>query len=155
MTISEVASRSGLNASAIRFYENAGLLPRPMRAGGRRIYDAPILERLAVLQRARVCGFTLAEIKQLFHGFREGTPPSQRWQTLARKKLVELDELAGEIAVMKDMLSRTCECRDFQECGQRILRRAAEEGQAPRGSFFRSGRKAVSRPITGRNEQTR
>ena len=126
MTISEVGRRSGLNASAIRYYEREGLLPRATRAGGRRLYDDSILERLAVLQRARTCGFTLGEIKQLFHGFREGTPPSQRWQTLARKKLVELDVLTGQIAVMKKMLRKTCECRDLEECGQRILRRNAE-----------------------------
>jgi MerR family redox-sensitive transcriptional activator SoxR len=122
MTIGEVASRSGLNASAIRFYEKEGLLPKPGRSGGRRQYDAPILERLAVLQRARDCGFTLPEIRHLFTGFREGTPPSQRWQTLARKKLVELDELTRKIAVMKTYLTRSCDCRDLQECGQRILR---------------------------------
>jgi MerR family redox-sensitive transcriptional activator SoxR len=126
MTITQVADRSGLNASAIRFYEKEGLLPKAARSGGRRSYEASILERLAVLQRARDCGFTLAEIKQLFHGFREGTPPSERWQTLARRKLVELNVLSRQIAVMKKMLRKTCECRDLQECGQRILRRAAE-----------------------------
>jgi DNA-binding transcriptional MerR regulator len=126
MTIGEVASRSGLAASAIRFYEKEGLLPRPARAGGQRRYEVSILERLAVLQRARDCGFTLTEIKHLFHGFREGTPASQRWQALARKKLVELDVLARQIAVMKRMLRKTCECRDLQECGRRILRKATE-----------------------------
>ncbi|HEY1494251.1 MAG TPA: MerR family transcriptional regulator [Candidatus Solibacter sp.] len=121
MTIGEVASRSGLNASAIRFYEKQGLLPKPGRSGGRRQYDASILERLAVLQRARDCGFTLPEIRHLFTGFREGTPPSQRWQTLARRKLVELDELTRKIEVMKKYLAKSCECRDLQECGRRIL----------------------------------
>ena len=123
MTIGEVAKRSGLNASAIRFYESEGLLPRAARAGGRRHYDGGILERLAVLQRARDCGFTLTEIKHLFHGFREGTPPSERWQTLARKKLAELDALTRQIAAMKKVLRRNCACRDLQECGRRILRK--------------------------------
>jgi MerR family redox-sensitive transcriptional activator SoxR len=122
MTIGEVASRSGLKASAIRFYEMEGLLPKPERTGGRRCYDASILERLAVLQHARDCGFTLPEIKHLFTGFREGTPPSQRWQTLARKKLIELDELTRKIAAIKRLLRKSCECRDLQECGRRILR---------------------------------
>ena len=122
MKIGEVASRSGLNASAIRFYEKEDLLPRPARIGGRRCYDSSILERLAVLQRARDCGFTLLEIRRLFTGFREGTPPSQRWQTLARKKLIELDELTRKIAVMKKYLAKSCDCPDLQECGRRILR---------------------------------
>ena len=126
MTIGEVARQSGLNASAIRFYESQGLLPKPARAGGQRRYDASALERLAVLQRARDCGFTLAEIKHLFHGFREGTPPSERWQTLAHKKLAELEVLARKIAVMQELLQRkSCDCRDLQECGRKILRKAA------------------------------
>ena len=131
MTIGEVASRSGLKASAIRFYEMEGLLPKPERAGGggRRCYDASILERLAVLQHARDCGFTLPEIKHLFTGFREGTPPSQRWQMLARKKLVELDALTRKIAVMKRLLGKSCDCRDLQECGRRILRNANAAAQ--------------------------
>ena len=121
MTIGEVAHRAGLSASAIRYYESRGLLPRPVRTGGRRHYDSGILERLAVLQRARDCGFTLTEIKQLFHGFREGTPPSERWQTLARRKLAELDELTRQIEKMRRLLLKRCECRDLEECGRRIL----------------------------------
>ena len=52
MTIGEVAKRSGLQTSAIRYYERAGLLPKPARLGGQRRYDRSILRALAVL-RAR------------------------------------------------------------------------------------------------------
>src|ERR1700690_541131 len=82
MTIGQVAEESGFAASAIRYYEQIGVLPRPVRAGGRRQYDRSILERLAVLERAKACGLSLAEMRQLFYGFREGTPPSERWRTL-------------------------------------------------------------------------
>src|SRR3954470_18447409 len=115
MTIGQVAKESGLAASAIRFYETAGLLPKAGRIGGRRQYDPSILERLAVLERAKACGFTLAEARKLFYGFREGTPPSERWQTLARRKIAELDELSRKIAAMKAMLRRSCACRDLGE----------------------------------------
>ena len=121
MTIGQVAEQSGLAASAIRFYEKAGLLPRPSRIGGRRQYDPSILERLAVVDRAKTCGFTLTEIRQLFYGFREGAPPSERWQTLARRKIIELDEMARKIAATKESLERSCTCNDFAECGKRIL----------------------------------
>jgi MerR family redox-sensitive transcriptional activator SoxR len=129
MTIGQVAKESGLAASAIRFYEQAGVLPKPMRIGGRRKYDLSILERLAVLERAKVCGFSLAETRQLFYGFREGAPPSERWQTLARRKIVELDDLARKIVAMKEMLQRPCACKDLAECGRRIFakKRAARE----------------------------
>jgi MerR family redox-sensitive transcriptional activator SoxR len=126
MTIGEVATRSGLTASAIRYYEQEGLLPRPARIGGKRRYDPAILEKLAVVERAKACGFSLAETRQLFYGFREDTPPSQRWQALARKKIAELDELARKIAATRDMLQRPCECRDLAECGRRIVRQPAQ-----------------------------
>ena len=121
MTIGQVAKGSGLAASAIRYYEQAGLLPKPQRIGGRRQYDWSILERLAVLQRARACGFSLAEARRLFYGFREDAPPSARWRTLAVCKIAELDELTRKIAAMKDLLERPCTCRDLAECGRRIM----------------------------------
>jgi MerR family redox-sensitive transcriptional activator SoxR len=121
MTIGQVAKESGFAASAIRYYEQTGLLPRPARIGGRRQYSPSILERLAVLDRARACGFTLAETRQLFYGFREGVPPSERWQTLARRKIAELDELARKIDATRELLQRPCACRDLAECGRRLM----------------------------------
>jgi len=129
MTIGQVAKESGFAASAIRFYEQAGVLPRPFRTGGRRQYDSSVFERLAVLERAKACGFSLDEMRQLLYGFREGTAPSERWRALARRKIAELDELSGKIAATKDLLQRTCACKDLAECGRRILakKRAARE----------------------------
>jgi MerR family redox-sensitive transcriptional activator SoxR len=121
MTIGQVAKESGLPASAIRFYERAGVLPKAVRVGGRRQYDASILERLAVLDRAKACGFSLAEARQLFYGFRQDSPPSERWRTLARRKLLELDDMLRKITATKELLERSCQCKDFTECGRRIL----------------------------------
>lgn len=123
MTIGQVAKECGLAASAIRYYEQAGVLPKPVRIGGRRLYDRSVLERLAVIGRARACGFSLAEVRQLFYGFPEGSPPSQRWQTLAQRKIAELDELARKIAAIKELLLRPCHCQDLAECGRRIAAR--------------------------------
>jgi MerR family redox-sensitive transcriptional activator SoxR len=120
MTIGQVAKEAGVAASAIRFYEQAGVLPKPIRIGGRRHYDSSVLERLAVLERAKACGFSLAEARQLFNGFRGDTPPSERWQILAQRKIAELDELARKIAATKAMLERPCTCKDLNECGRRI-----------------------------------
>jgi MerR family redox-sensitive transcriptional activator SoxR len=127
MMIGQVAKESGLAASAIRFYEQVGVLPKPIRVGGRRRYDPSILERLALLERAKACSFSLAEMRHLFYGFREGTPPSERWQILARHKIAELDELAAKIAASKELLQRPCACRDLAECGRRIF---AKKGPA-------------------------
>jgi len=67
MTIGQVAKASGLSASAIRFYEKEGLLPPPVRASGQRRYDRRVLERLAVLEFAKECGFALKEVRTLLN----------------------------------------------------------------------------------------
>ena len=121
MTIGQVAKLSGFAASAIRYYEQAGILPKPVRVAGRRQYGPAVLQRLAVLDRAKACGFTLAESRQLFFGFREGAPPSERWAALAQKKLTELEALTLKIATTKELLQRPCACKDLAECGQRIV----------------------------------
>ena len=124
MTIGQVAKAARLRASAIRFYEKAGLLPKPIRASGQRRYDSSILEVLAVLEHAKSCGFTLEETRQLFNGFRNEPHLSMRWKTLAHKKILELDAMAQRIAVMKGLLVKiqACRCIDVHQCGRGILR---------------------------------
>ncbi|MEP7002815.1 MAG: MerR family transcriptional regulator, partial [bacterium] len=58
MGIGEVGRRTGLQPSAIRYYERIGLLPKPQRAGGKRRYDASVLEWLSLIALAREGGFT-------------------------------------------------------------------------------------------------
>ena len=71
-TISEVGRKVGVQSSAIRYYEQIGLLPPARRVSGQRRYDSTMLYRLAVIQRARQLGFTLDEIRQLFFDVRSG-----------------------------------------------------------------------------------
>jgi MerR family redox-sensitive transcriptional activator SoxR len=120
-----VAARAGIKASAIRFYEKAGLLPQPNRSGGQRRYDATAVERLAILEFAKDCGFTLAECRELFNGFRDDAPLSSRMRKLAGKKIAELDALSRRVALMKELLENSlrCKCVDLRECGRRILTR--------------------------------
>jgi len=124
MTIGEIAKQAGLNASAIRFYEKAGLLPKATRSGGQRRYDDSILPRLALLEWAKGCGFTLDEIRELF-GKAGESPLSQRMQKLCIKKIEELEALDQRITLMRGLLERAqkCQCIDVQECGRRILSR--------------------------------
>jgi MerR family redox-sensitive transcriptional activator SoxR len=117
MTIGEVAKETGLRASAIRFYERAGLLPKPVRTSGQRRYDDRIFDRIAFLERAKACGFTLTEIRILFND--EGRH-SQKWRQIAQKKIAELDTVLGRIAAMKDLLRRRCQCATADECGRCI-----------------------------------
>src|SRR6266850_8165612 len=98
--IGEVARRAGLRASAVRFYEKEGLLPRPARSGGRRVYGESILERLAVIEFAKQSGFRLEEIRRLLQGSPGGETVSSRWQALVRDKLEELKVQQMRIAAM-------------------------------------------------------
>jgi len=125
LTISEVARQVGLQASAIRYYEKIGILLPAERTSGQRRYDTTVLHRLAVIQRERQTGFTLDEIKELFFGFREAAPASQRWQKLSRRKLAELDELTKQIKTMRQLLERMmecCRCETLDQCGRGIFR---------------------------------
>jgi len=87
LTIGEVASKAGLQPSALRYYEQVGLVPPPARVNGRRRYEADVLQRLAIIQLARQAGFTLAEIRTLFEGLEPGATPVSRWKELAEAKL--------------------------------------------------------------------
>jgi MerR family redox-sensitive transcriptional activator SoxR len=128
MSISEAARLVGLRPSALRYYEQLGLLLPPPRISGQRRYDAAALRRLAVVQRARQAGFSLDEIRRLFFGFRSTVRPSARWKSLSRRKLAELDELLRGIQTMRRLLHRleSCRCDALEECGARVLARGCQ-----------------------------
>ena len=123
LTIGEVAQRAGIHASAIRYYESVKILSAPRRINGRRRYDSSVFEQLAVIQMARQAGFTVAEIQTLFNGFAADAPASDRWQTLARQKLVEIDALLRRTQAMKQLLEEVllrCRCLTLEECGRHL-----------------------------------
>ncbi len=120
LTIGEVARRAGVRASAIRYYEEAGLLEEPERVGGKRRYDEEALRRLALIGGAKRAGFTLGEIRTLLHGFPTGTGAAQRWQALASEKLVEVDEAIAQLWQTRGLLEEAlrCECASLDECAR-------------------------------------
>ncbi len=134
LEIGEVARRAGIATSAIRYYENEGLIPRPARRSGRRVYGAEIIDRLALIEVAKGGGFTIAEIKRLLGGFAGRAPPGQRWRTLAEGKLRELDHRISEAQSMKAVLQTLmrCECPTIEDCSRAMTR--AEAGRRPRSS---------------------
>lgn len=137
LTISEVARRVGLRSSAIRYYEQLGIVPPAHRVSGQRRYDEAALYRLVTLQRARQIGFSLDEIRQLFFGFRKGTSPSARWKKLSQQKLAELDRLVNEIKAIQLVLQEQgrCGCATLEECGKGLLRnRCGDATPRPRPS---------------------
>src|SRR5690348_6501432 len=76
LTISGVAKRAGIRASAIRYYESIQLLPAPQRRAGRRHYSPDVLRRISFIQAAQAAGLTIAEIKTLINELDDDTPLS-------------------------------------------------------------------------------
>jgi MerR family redox-sensitive transcriptional activator SoxR len=118
LSIGEVARRTGLRTSALRYYEESGLLPAPTRVKGRRVYDAQVIRRIDGLRFAQEAGFTLKEIKALFQGSGVKSTLSARWQSMARKKLLELDLLAARVVRMRQALELglKCGCVRIEDC---------------------------------------
>ena len=116
--IGEIARHSGVPGSTLRYYESIGLLPAPRRVNGRRRYEADALQWLYVIAVAQRAGFTLGEIRELFLGFPAGTTPATRWETLARRKLVELDAQLARIHMMRRVLHEglRCGCPTMEQC---------------------------------------
>jgi MerR family redox-sensitive transcriptional activator SoxR len=130
LTISKVARQVGLQASAIRYYESIGLLPRALRVNGQRRYDETAIHQLAIIHRARQMGFTLSEIRHLFFGFRRVTRASERWRNLCRRKLTELDRSVDAIKALQNLLKRmmkNCGCETLDQCGKGIYRKGCSE----------------------------
>ena len=118
LTISEVAKRAGIRASAIRYYESIQLLPTPERRAGRRRYDLDVLRRISFIQVAQAAGLTIAEIQTLINELEDDTPLSERWQALAQQKLAEVDSLMRKVQGMKMILVNglNCRCSNLEEC---------------------------------------
>lgn len=118
LTIGEVARRAGLRTSALRYYEEVGVLPPAERISGQRRYDEGVLARLAVIRLAQELGFSLAEIRALVEGFDDVGVPSERWRELASHKLTEIDALITRAAHMKQLLEESlrCGCLTLDAC---------------------------------------
>jgi MerR family redox-sensitive transcriptional activator SoxR len=124
LSISKAAKQFGFRPSALRYYEQIGVLPPPYRRGGQRLYDESAMRRLAIVQRARELGFSIKEMQILFADFSNGPPVSERWHALSKAKLDELDERIEQIHQMQRLLRKMmqCRCTAFDQCGAGILR---------------------------------
>jgi MerR family transcriptional regulator, redox-sensitive transcriptional activator SoxR len=119
LTIGEVAAAAGVATSAIRFWEEEGLLERARRRNGRRVYDPVIHDRVGLIRLAQSAGFTIPEIRTLLRGFPPRASAGERWRALVDRKQTDvrrqIEELRRMLAVL-DRLER-CECPDLDACG--------------------------------------
>lgn len=106
LDIAEVAQRSGLPASTLRFYEEKGLITSIGRRGLRRLFDAGVLERLALIALGRAAGFALEEIARMFSA--DGRPQIDRQLLAARAD--DLDATIRKLSAMRDGLRHAAAC---------------------------------------------
>lgn len=118
LAIGEVARQSGINISAIRYYESLGLLAPTRRVGGQRRYHQDVLERLSFIQTVQQVGFDLNQIYQLIRAFETSNSPVTLCQGMARQKLAEVDKLISQLKKVRRTLadSLDCDCADLNEC---------------------------------------
>jgi len=118
MTIGELATRTGLSQSAIRYYESEGLIAAPDRKGGKRSFKPEVADSVRVIRLARELGFSLEDIRTLLNGFSTDAAPPVRWQHLARQKLPEVNDLIQRATAMKRLLEKglRCDCVTVQDC---------------------------------------
>ena len=112
-----MAKAAGLRKSAIRYYEEIGLLPEPERVSGQRVYDPSVLRRFSLIDVSQRAGLTLDEIRELLDA---GTEPiSDQLQQIAARKLPEVEALITRDEAMRDWLKSAegCGCQSIDECG--------------------------------------
>lgn len=114
MDIAEVAKRSGVPASTLRFYEEKGLIRSVGRHGLRRVFSDNILERLALIALGRAAGFSLDEIGGMLGS--QGNPNIDR--ELLVSKADELDRTILKLTSMRDGLrhAAVCSAPSHMEC---------------------------------------
>ena len=114
LSITEVGEATGLQSSALRYYEKAGLIRPEARLGGRRHYDRSVLHRLAVIGLLQEAGFTIGEIAQILEHRGRG----KRWRSLAEGKLQEIDAHLARVTAARELLhaALSCGCSGLESC---------------------------------------
>jgi DNA-binding transcriptional MerR regulator len=129
VTIGGLADRAGVHIETIRFYERRQLMPAPRRTrSGYRMYDEHDLWRLEFIRRAKLLGFTLAEIGELFGADNERPPEAVL--DAAHAKLAAVEEQMRALAEQRCQLRRLVEvCRhgDGEACSALMIDAGVEE----------------------------
>ncbi len=119
LTVTEVSERSGFAPSALRYYEDRGLVDATRTPGGRRRYDREVLRRLAFIAAAKHVGLSLDEIRASLDLLPEGRTPTKRdWSRLSRDWRARLDAEIEALEALRDGLDGCigCGCLSLQRC---------------------------------------
>ena len=119
LTIGHLAERAGVATSAIRFYEQKGLISSVRTAGNQRRYEASSLRRVAFIRTAQQVGLSLEEIGAALATLPDGrTPTKADWRRLSRAWRPRLDEQIERIQRLRDRLDACigCGCLSLRTC---------------------------------------
>lgn len=126
MDIAEVAKRSGMPASALRYYEEKGLIESTGRAGLRRTFAPEVIDRLSLIALGQAAGFSLDEIRQMVAGSGSGRARIDR--RALRSKAQEIDATIQRLQALSNGLhhAAVCPAENHFECPtfKRLLRAA-------------------------------
>lgn len=117
--IGAVAARSGIAASALRFYEEQGLISSTRSEGGQRRYSRDVLRRLAVIGAAQQVGFSLTDIAEMLAEVPEDHHVTEsEWRELAESWRPRIDEQIRILERLRDQLDRCigCGCLSMETC---------------------------------------
>jgi len=119
ITIGELSARSGVASSALRFYEERGLISAERTAGHHRVYSRPTLRRVAFIRAAQEVGLTLEEIGRALAALpTDRTPVKRDWERVSRAWRSRLDERIVELERLRDTLTSCigCGCLSLRRC---------------------------------------
>ncbi len=136
LSIGEVAAQSGFRPSALRYYEDEGLISSAARIGGRRHFDPAVLHRLAVIALCQESGFSVAEMKD-FLSEPTSAAARRRWRSLAEQKVTELDQQIEKTKAARRLLEESLRCGCAQVEGCEMVASAGARRAAHRGNGSR------------------
>ena len=118
LTIGELARRTDRRASAIRYYEQVGLLPEPARVSGQRRYREDTVRTLTVIDTAQRAGLTLEETKALLDAAPGDEAAIEELRNVATRKLPQLIETIERSILVRRWLEAAtrCECPSLDQC---------------------------------------
>ncbi|BCB76158.1 redox-sensitive transcriptional activator SoxR [Phytohabitans flavus] len=119
LTVGQLAERSGVSTSALRFYERQGLIHSRRTAGGQRRYDRTTLRRVAFIRASQSVGIPLALIGEVLGFLPEGTPPTKAfWVRASQCWSDALNERIAKMERMRDRFTACigCGCLSLEEC---------------------------------------
>ncbi|HJY56151.1 MAG TPA: MerR family transcriptional regulator [Streptosporangiaceae bacterium] len=118
LAIGQLAEMAGKRPSLIRYYEQIGLLPQPVRVRGQRRYDAGTVRTLAAIDTAQRAGLILDEIKVLLAASPDDRSAIDRLREVADRKLPEIVALIERAELVRSWLESAaqCECPNLNEC---------------------------------------